>query len=407
MRLGPALGLITVLLGGGCGGASSDSVLPTPTLGVAQSIVPGATLPPEYTAVSGPSNNNLDVVRHDGAVYLALRTSRDHFASDASRMLVLRSVDEKTWTFEAMFSTGTDVREPRLLSYKGRLFLFYAKLGTDPGKFEPQGMFLSERKGERDWTTPTTFYAPTENFIPWRAKVRDGRAWLIAYRGGEHIYDLSGLPIDVQLLVSDDGATWAPFDAQQPTVQSGGGSETDFDFDSKGDLYAVVRNEAGDATGWGSKICTATRDALTDWRCAHDSKKYDSPLVFRRGEGANERILLIGRRNVTDTGNYEQNPGAPWSVIETLSNLAKYSLAPKRCALWQVDRATLSVRFVLDLPGHGDTCFASVVADETNQNRLIVYNYSSPLDGDPNIDWATGQMGETRIYRVALDFATE
>lgn len=382
----------------------SDSPLPTPTLATAIAVVPGATLPAEYTAVAGMSNNNLDVVRHsDGAIYLALRTSRDHFASDASRMLVLRSLDQQTWTFEAMFSTGTDVREPRLLSHKDRLFLYYAKLGTDPGKFEPQGMFVTERKAERDWTTPTTFYAPTENFIPWRSKVRNNRAWMTAYRGGEHIYDLSGLPIDVQLLVSDDGLAWQPLDPTRPNVLTGGGSETDFDFDTRGDLYAVNRNEAGDETGYGSKICRAKASDLSTWTCAHDSKKYDSPLVFRRGE----RILLIGRRNVTETGDYEQHPGAPYQTIETLSNLAKYSLAPKRCSLWQVDRATLTVRFVVDIPGQGDTCFAAAIDDPADPNHLTVYNYSSPLDGDPNIDWATGQMGATLIYRVDVQFQPE
>ena len=224
---------------------------------------------------------------------------------------------------------------------------------------------------------------------------------MTAYRGGEHIYHLSGLPIEVALLVSDDGENWAPHDAAIPFVQSGGGSETDFDFDPHGDLYGIVRNEAGDETGWGSKVCHAAAASLSKWDCKHDSKKYDSPLVFARGE----RILLIGRRNVTETGNYEQNPGSPWNVIETLSNLAKYSLAPKRCALWQIDRATLSVRFIVDLPGHGDTCFASVLDDPSDPHKLTVYNYSSPLEGDPSIDWATGQMGETRIYRVDLTFA--
>ena len=93
-----------------CGGTASDAPLPTPTLGTAAQVVPGATLPAEYQAVGGPSNNNLDVVRHDGAVYLALRTSTDHFASTASRIVVLRSTDQSTWTFEAVFSTDSDAR---------------------------------------------------------------------------------------------------------------------------------------------------------------------------------------------------------------------------------------------------------------------------------------------------------
>lgn len=379
----------------------SDAPLPTPTLAAAIAVVPGATLPAEYTAVSGMSNNNLDVVRHsDGAIYLALRTSRDHFASDASRMLVLRSVDQQTWTFEAMFSTGTDVREPRLLSHKGRLFLYYAKLGTDPGKFEPQGMFVTERKAERDWTTPTTFYAPTDNFIPWRSKVRNGRAWMTAYRGGEHIYDLSGLPIDVQLLVSDDGLAWQPVDPSRPNVLSGGGSETDFDFDERGDLYAVNRNEAGDETGYGSKICRAKASDLSAWTCAHDSKKYDSPLVFR----VDDEVYLVGRRNLTETGNYDLERRDLTVPGQELTYQLDYRGKPKRCSLWRWVKGEDRIAYVLDLPSKGDTCFASVLEGD-KPNERIIYNYSSDLDlpGEPT--WGQGQIGPTHIYRDVLVFA--
>ena len=67
-----------------------------------------------------------------------------------------------TWTFEAIFSVDSDAREPRLLSMKGRLFLYFAKLGTDAGKFEPQGMFLSERDAQTGvWSDKRTFYSPT------------------------------------------------------------------------------------------------------------------------------------------------------------------------------------------------------------------------------------------------------
>ena len=106
---------------------------PPPILGATTQIAPGPGLPREYqdlrTALAARSNNNLDVVRHQGRVYLASRLSRDHFASPDTSLLVFSSSDEQSWDFEARFTLGTDLREPRFLSYRGRLFLYFAKLG--------------------------------------------------------------------------------------------------------------------------------------------------------------------------------------------------------------------------------------------------------------------------------------
>ncbi|MCK6529822.1 hypothetical protein L6R50_20455 [Myxococcota bacterium] len=66
-----------------------------------------------------------------------------------------------------------------------------------------------------------------------------------------------------------------------------------------------------------------------------------------------------------------------------------------------MDPDALAVEFVLDLPSKGDTCFPGMVPRE--EGRYLVYNYSSPIDG-PDVDWVTGQHGETRIYRQVLVF---
>ena len=110
------------------------------------------------------------------------------------------------------------------------------------------------------------------------------------------------------------------------------------------------------------------------------------------------------------------HPDAPWSPGESATNLLDYSNHPKRCALWEVDRATLTVRHVLDVPGWGDTCFPSLLYPESESpagvespaaqgpRPLILYNYSSPLDDAENGErsWSEAQKGETRIYRTEL-----
>jgi hypothetical protein len=377
---------------------SPDPTPPVPVNGTARQVVPDPGLPDGYQQVAGPSNNNLDVVRHDGRVYLAVRNAPTHFASDQVRLFVFSSADETTWQLETLFFLATDLREPRFLSLKGRLFLYFAKLGANLAAFEPQGMLMSERQAGGTWTAPVGFYKPNEKFIPWRIVVDGGRAYMTAYNNGQRIYDFSGLPIDIELLVSDDGVSWAPVDPLRPVVSTGGGSETAFAFDSKGDLYAVIRNERGDETGYGSKICYAPAADLAYWRCNHDPKKYDSPLLFVQ----DDTVYLVGRRNLTPSGNYELYPEEPYSLTQTAVYLADYSANPKRCAIWQVERSGLTVRYLADVPGWGDTCFPSVIDDPGSPRRRILYNYSSPLDG-PDLNWMDAQHGETRIYRSLLD----
>lgn len=385
----------------GSGGAlTQDPKADNPTLGETTQVVPSEGTPQQYKDENGVSNNNLDVTRHDGKVFLALRNGKFHYASEDTRMYIFSSTDEVNWDFETKIELGTDVREPRLLSFNGRLFLYFAQLGVNQFEFTPKGMWMTEYKGPGNWTEPVKFYKPDEPYIPWRAKVIDGKAYLITYKNGQNIYYFNCAPMDIEFLTSDDGEAWHGVNPEQPVVSSGGGSETDFDFDDRGDLYAVIRNEGGEDTNdgpkFGSKICKAPKEDITKWDCVYDKKKYDSPKVF----SYNGQIFLIGRRNVTDDGNFQQDLEGSCSIQAAKNGIA-YHDTPKRTALWQIDRVTLEVRFMMDLPGTGDTCFPSTLNDLKDPSTFFVYNYSSPLDG-PDLNWSDGQLGPTYIYRTVM-----
>ncbi|MFO0660280.1 MAG: hypothetical protein U0165_10685 [Polyangiaceae bacterium] len=401
-------------IGMGCSGSddtpsstalTSDPTAENPAVGETRQMVPDAKLPQEYQDKNGPSNNNLDVVRHDGKVFLAIRNGKFHFASADTRLYVFSSSDEKTWSFETKIDLGTDVREPRFLSYNGKLFLYFAQLGTNEFDFEPKGMWFTQYNGPGSWAEPTKFYKPDEPYIPWRAKVLGGKPYLIVYKNGQNIYDFKCTPMQIELLTTEDGINWKGVNPENPVVSEGGGSETDFDFDDRGDLYAVIRNEGGEVVDgdskFGSKICRAKKDNITKWECAYDRRKYDSPKVF----AYQGQIFLIGRRNDTEDGYFDlyDDPSSPDPdcSFEATQNGIEYSKAKKRTSLWQVDRVNLTVRYMMDLPGWGDTCFPSTLVDETNPARLFVYNYSSPLDG-PDLPWHDGQEGQTNIYRTEI-----
>jgi hypothetical protein len=361
---------------------------------------------PFSQAVAGiatqPANNNLDVVVFGGRTFLAFRTAPTHFAS-AETELYVASEGPEGFRFEGRFAKGTDLREPRLLALGDRLFLYYAELGADFSKFEPNGAWVTEYVAPGEWTEPAR--VGEVDFIPWRAKVIDGKAYVVGYSGGANIYEFDGEPLRVHFLTTSDGRTLEPVVPEKPIVQEGGGSETDFTFLPNGTLVAVTRNEAGDAEfGFGSKICRAEPGALADWTCKADPKKYDSPLVFSHGG----RAWLVGRRNVTDTGHFDLGR-SDLSLEEQAKHYAvEYSFAPKRCAVWSLDADALTATFVADLPSRGDTCFPSMLPKD--DATVTIYNYSNALDGAPDcaswpsncddLAWWVGQGQPTVIYRI-------
>jgi hypothetical protein len=357
-------------------------------------VVPSDGLPAQL--VPGASNNNVDVIRHGGRAYMAWRSSADHFASGVTRIHVVSSEDERAWRFETSLSLDRDLREPRFLPVGSSLFLYVARLGTNPLSFDPQGMSVTERRADGTWSALEPVFRP--GFIPWRGRVERGTRFLIGYFGGEHIYRFDGEPLEVHLLTTDDGRAFRPFDPGMPAVLVGGVSETDFTTDpASGALFAVARNEAGDATGFGSKVCHASPEAPTRWSCRNDPRKFDSPVMFWHDGEA----YLIARRHLSPTGNFDlMRPGD--LTRRAIDNQVDYTRWPKRCALWRYVQGEDRIAYVQDLPSRGDTCFAAVLP-LASPGEFAVYDYSSDIEG-PDIGWREGQMGRTYLYRHHLRF---
>lgn len=377
------------LLGDACAPAGDAPPALTPHV----QVVPSDAMPPEVESLL--SHNNLDIAWHGDRLYFAFRTGVSHFASEDVVLYVVSTQDQVTWQFETKIELGTDVREPRFLSFDGRLFLYFAVLGEVPVLFEPQHAMVTEWQ-PCGWSEPERILPDLDGFIPWRTKVVDGVPYMMGYVGGENIYQPDGEPVRIYWLTTSDGRTFTPVIEDRPVVIEGGASETDWVIRDDGDLVAVARNELGDAdTGWGSKICRAEAGDLGTWTCAADPRKYDSPILFRHGD----EIYLIARRQVANDGNYDLMMRDRTAAEQYNAYNQAYWITPKRCALWRVDGDALTVEHVLDLPSAGDTCFPGVVPLEGGQ--YLVYNYTSPLD-DPDLEWFNGQTGPTFIYRTTL-----
>jgi hypothetical protein len=346
-------------------------------------VVPSPALPSGLGL--GPANNNLSIALHEGRLFLAFRTAPTHFASAQARLVVLSSDDlGRTWSFETSFATGRDLREPFLLEVAGRLHLYFAELGSRIYTFEPQSLWRTSRCGPRCWTPPLRWGAPEE--VAWDFKVRRGRAWMTSYRGKR--YELGSRPVEVRFQTSTDGVDWT--DAAEGPVYRGGATESSFEFDLDGRLWAVTRNEDGDASGFGSHLVSAPPASPGEWRFPDrsDPSKYDSPRLFRHGKD----LYLLARRDLGPP------PGTRFAAapkdLRRLLVWAAYSLQPKRTALYRLDPDSRRFEAVLDLPSAGDTAFPSVV--RLSPHEFLVANYSSAFRHEDR-SWLWGQLNSTGI----------
>lgn len=357
-------------------------------------IVPSTALPKEIRVQA--SNNNVAIAEHAGRLYLAWRSSKNHFAHAGTEMHLISSSDGGgSWDFERTIATGRDLREPFFLSFRGALQFFYLELGTKPTSFEPGAVWRISRSANGSWSAPQSWGEPGE--VAWEFKVRNGQAWATSYRGNH--YESGKGAIALHLSRSDDGIDWAPVDAGNPVVYKGGVSEAGFEFDSTGNLWAVTRNEDGDDSGFGSHVAYARSGALGTWEfpAKSDPARYDSPRMFQH-EG---EIYLIARRDLG--GPFDRGFRHLPFAMRRLALWLRYWLTPKRTALYRIDRDARKVVHLQDLPSAGDTAFPSIL--QTGPHRFLVANYTSPPKRS-RWSWLHGQISRkgTGIYFVTIDF---
>ncbi|MCG8671579.1 MAG: hypothetical protein MI867_19390 [Pseudomonadales bacterium] len=385
-RLSHMLAIVLLLIAG----AASGKVMAL-QLGQPVNIIPNPELPDQ--AQVDTSNNNLDVVMHNGELYFAWRTSTSHFASANTLLQVMRQTQSGEWVYEHSIFTGRDLREPRFLSLNGELFLYFAELGINPIAFQPGKTLFTRMDSQGQWQDTQVLF--DDGFIPWRINFVDDQPIMIGYKGGETIYETDQSELSLMLLTTADGIQWQPAFNDDGVVLRSGLSETDFVITDQY-LVAVGRNEAGDADGWGSKVCRAPLDNLSQWHCMPDRRKYDSPLVLEQ----NGEVYLVARRQLMYGGNYDLRWRNLSFQFQNILYQAFYWLSPKRCSVWRVDVNELAVDWLEDLPSAGDTCFPSAIRQ--SDGSFDIYNYSSDYNSGSRWSWLKGQVSPTHIYKINL-----
>ncbi len=346
-------------------------------------VVPGKDLP--FTGLF-KSNNNVDIVKFNGRFYCSFRSAPTHFASAKTMLHVMSSTDGDKWEKEISFNYGSDVREPRFLVFKDKLFLYFFKGGANPLSFAPDHMYATEFVREGQWTKPRKIYEP--GYVVWRAKEHGGRAYMSVYYG-VGLYSNETNPTHLQLLISDDGYNWKTVDGTDISTETSA-EEGEFEFDDEGNLYATIRLEMK-----GGKVCYAPKERLSAWACKFSPYKYDSALMFRRGQD----FYVIARRNVA--GAYNRKSGLLPETLRSKWYLARYSLTRKRTALYKLDKAKMELLPVMDFPSRGDTAYAGLA--QLSKDKYLMFNYSSDITGF-DWSWLGGQLTGSRIYSTVLEF---
>lgn len=357
-----------------------------PTIAAPSLIVPSPGLPANVRPQA--SNNNLDAVWHNGRLFVAFRSASHHLPRDNARLHVISTVDLETWRHEHTLHTGDDLREPNFVSLGGRLLMYFTAVKATFMDFSPLGPYVVEQ-GEAGWSEPRR--ALGRGDLIWRINVVGDRAYLHGYRGLSGVLDAD---VSVLFLESTDGLAWTAA-GSQPAIDAGGSTESDSVFLDDGSLLAVTRNEFGDATGFGSKLCRAPAGDLSAWNCVHDPRKMDSPRLFRHDGD----VYLVARRHLGNDGTFDRASDLLPREMRLFINHFAYWNAPKRCSLWKVAPDSLQVDHVLDLPGRGDTCFPEVLP--LDGQRYLVFNYTSPLGGR-DLTWREGQDSASHIYYSIL-----
>jgi hypothetical protein len=310
---------------------------------------------------------------------------------------VVSSRDQVHWRFEGKFAYGKDLREARLMSWKGRLYLYFAMLGANPAAFEPGGTMATREISPGRWTQPRRIMM--DDFIPWAVKVHRRVPYMLGYTGGGGTFSPNPPDKKVYWLKTRDGFNWKPVDPKRPVVYQGQCGETDFLFRRDGSLVTACQTENDDQLGWGAKVCTAPASTTAQWTCRGDTRRLDSPYVFEHGND----VYVIARRQPNFNGDYDLHyDWLPDRNAKFAAYDAAYAGTTKRCALWKIDPATRAFQPLTDIPGQGDTCYPAVIP--RGHGRYLVYNYTSPLDG-PDEPWGTALLhGPTLIYRLILRF---
>lgn len=247
----------------------------------------------------GNHNAFTDLQLFNGHYYLTFRTCPGgHMLFTSSNIVVLRSADSVSWQEVFRFSVPTrDVRDPHLLVFNQKLFVFTGAWLVDPDN--PNALDMNDHLGFCAWSEDgTNWHGPrllegTHGHYIWRAAAYGDSAYLI----GRRVRNFASIPDRVLeqeeteswLLQSRDGFNWLPAGRIQPNY----GDETALLFEADGSALAVARSMGRRP----AQVCRAN-PPYTEWTRTDLDRYIGGPLLAKWGD----HYLVGGRKLVNGLG---------------------------------------------------------------------------------------------------------
>ena len=317
-------------------------------------------------------NENTDLVRFKGALFLVHRTAESQVLGPNSSLRISKSTDEgKTFSLQAILPAPSDrdIRDPHFYLIGDQLYLkALARLPvTSSRDSNVDSVSLGTRSPDGVIWEPFAEIGP-HGWSFWRLREKDGICYTAAYQDGDKAVDLYRSP-DGRAFTRVSQIWGAPEDTPL---------ETELLFMPDGRLLALVRVDGTDEELFGTdgrlrtKVCWAA-PPYDSFSCAADlqNQRLDGPLgFFWRG-----RMLVVARKHLGKD-------------------------ARKRTAVYELTGTQdLAIRELVELPSAGDTAYAGGV--ELNDGRVLLSWYSSDRHRDP--DWAFGMLTASDIWTAVLD----
>jgi hypothetical protein len=284
-----------------------------------------------------------DLIRYRNSFYCSFRVGTDHVGGQDGKVRIIRSADGKNWENVALLEKkGIDLRDPKLsVTPDNRLMVIIGGSVYENRKLlgrRPHVSFLENGSN--------TFSSPEEVKIINGAGSETSWFWRVTWQNNV------GYTIDYQI---DDKDNWKIFLMKTTDGKSfekvssldvdGQPNESTIRIDKKGNMYVLIRREAGDRNG----VIATSSFPFTSW-------KYQK-LDFRLG-GPNFQFL----------GN-----------DKLIMGTRKYADKVKTHLLVTDRKGTVKKEIIL--PSGGDTSYPGMLI---HKNKLWVSYYSSH-EGNANI----------------------
>jgi hypothetical protein len=362
---------------------------------------PGVVTNQHIVYSDGLHNENTTMIALSDRILLAFRGGETgQIGSERAHINVFASTDGgNTFAKQGEVSASSlpgmrDIRDPKLVSYKGKLFLY--AISRLPGAHyrdlfgEAWTLRAESSDGGVTWSDPVKTFSDvdaggTETFWGfWRFTPRthvDGGAmketlYALGYDDGD---------LDVDLFASTDGVTW---EKRAIVVSSYDDVPSEAELQFFGDNYekavAIVRmDNQGILQDGQSAICTS-QDPFTTWECGRRiEQRLDGPTWITKEVGGTTRNVIAARKHLPCT--YKRT-----AVYELRGDLTDPS-------------APITVCEIEELRSAGDTAYTAFAALDGDTFRMSWYSSMLPSSGD--VAWLQATYSPSDIWLANLDLS--